>query len=438
MKFRNFGRLALAMSASLVLALGTQSCTYDYTAAFIFVTGSQYNQVQSFREDNNTGFLNGTRSGAVSSGGTNPIRSLVLTGGRYLYVLNQGKAATDSSGNITWTGASIALFSIGGDGSLSYQISYFSQGLGSRRMALSASGNYLYVLDQYQASGGSNVTPASAAPTTTNVCRDATSGLYYPAGDVSVFSIDTNTGRLTLVQNTQQQNSVGTPLPYFPLGCGPIDFTLTSGYLYTAEASDPATGNTQVVYSYQANSNGQLLQVPGGAQPVNGASNITVIGSSSSNTYIYVLDSGTNQIFTYTPGGNGLLTATTGGTYPNAANAAGMTALTTDSGSKFLYIANTQSTGLNQSGSVISEFQITPNSGVLTPGQQTIYGVGSTPVCIFQDPTHKFLWTGDAGSNSMTGALIDPNTGLLSNLRRGSTFSTVGTPTWCTYSGTTN
>jgi 6-phosphogluconolactonase len=438
MKFRNFGRLALALSASLVLAVGTQSCNYDYTAAFVFVTGSQYNQVQSFREDNNTGFLNKTASGAVSSAGKNPIRALVLTGGRYLYVLNQGQATTDSSGNISWSGTGIALFSVAGDGSLAYQLSYFSQGLGSRRMALSASGNYLYVLDQYQSTGGSTVTPASATPTAGNPCRDANSGLYYPAGDVTVFTIDPNTGRLTLVQNTQQQSALGTPLPYFPLGCGPIDFTLTSGFLYTAEASDPSLSNAQgqVVYAYQASTNGQLLQVPGGSQPIPGTQNISVIGASASSSYIYVLDAATNMIYTFTPGGNGLLSATSGGAVSNLSNTTGMTALTTDSGSKFLYIANTQSTGLNQPGSAISNFKIV-GGGVLQPNDQQPYGVGSGPVCIFEDPTHKFLYTADSGSSTVSGALIDPNTGLLSNLRRGSTFNTVGTPTWCTYSSNT-
>src|SRR5579875_891931 len=236
MKFRNFGRIALALSASLALGFGAQSCNYDYTAAYVIVTGSQYNQVTSYKEDNNTGFLNAAPGNPQSSGGDNPIRAQLLTGGRYFYVLNQGKPATDASGNITWTGANISLFSIGGDGSVHYQISYPSQGLGSRRMALSVSGNYLYVLDQYQPLGSSStVTPASPTKSASFPCYDATSNVYRPAGDISVFSIDSATGRLSVVQNTQQQNSLGTPLSYFPIGCSPIDFVLQSGDLYTAE-----------------------------------------------------------------------------------------------------------------------------------------------------------------------------------------------------------
>jgi hypothetical protein len=31
----------------------------------------------------------------------------------------------------------------------------------------------------------------------------------------------------------------------------------------------------------------------------------------------------------------------------------------------------------------------------------------------------------------MVGAAFDPNTGLLTNLKKGSTFAVIGTPTWC-------
>src|SRR5580700_4731868 len=143
MKLSNFGRIALALVASLVLAFGTQSCHYNYTEAYIIVTGSQYNQVGSYKENNDTGQLIAATS-PVSSGGSNPIRALLLNGGRYVYVLNQGKQSVDSSGNITWSGANISVFSVGGQGGLAFQLSYPSQGLGSKRLALSVSGSILY------------------------------------------------------------------------------------------------------------------------------------------------------------------------------------------------------------------------------------------------------------------------------------------------------
>jgi 6-phosphogluconolactonase len=440
MKFSKFGRLALALAASLVLGFGTQSCNYDYTEAYIIVTGSQYNQVASYKENNENGVLTAAPLDPLSSGGTNPIRAVLLTGGRYVYVLNQGKPTVNSDGSITWSGANISVFSIGGDGSLAYQLSYPSQGFGSLRLALSSSGGYLYVLDEYQPGTTPNTTPASTTVSSATPCYDSTNNVYRPAGDVTVFSIDSATGRLFLVQNQQEQNALGTPLTYFPVGCGPIDFHLASTYLYTAEASDPNNPSSagQVVYAYSAGSTGQLVQVAGGSQIISGATNIGVIGTSASGSWIYILDNGTNQIFTFTAGSNGLLSAISGGAIANFSGASGMTALTTDSGSKYLYVANTQATGLYQSGSVLSAFDITNGSGDLTTLAPGFFGTGATPVCVFEDPSHQYVYTADAGSSTVTGALIDPNTGILTDLRKGSTFATVGTPTWCLYSSNTD
>ncbi|HEX4005263.1 MAG TPA: beta-propeller fold lactonase family protein [Acidobacteriaceae bacterium] len=439
MKFRKFGRITLALAASLVIGFGTESCHYNYTEAYIIVTGSQYNQVGSYKENSDTGQLIASTA-PVSSGGSNPVRAVLLTGGRYVYVLNQGKQAVDASGNITWTGANISLFSIGGQGGLSYQLSYPSQGLGSLRVMLGSGGNFLYVLDQYQPGTTPNVTAGSPTQSAAYPCYDAKSGVYRPAGDITAYSIDDSTGRLFLVQNLQQENGQGTPLSYFPLGCGPIDFHMGSSYLYTAETSDPSTGNSQVVYAYQASAGtGQLTQVPGGAQPITGASNISVIGGSQSGQWIYVLDAGNNVIDIFAPGSNGLLTAASIPSAPNNGNTTGMVALTTDSGSKYLYIANTVSSGLNQSSSSLSIFTVTPSSGALTPdASQQTYGTGSGPVCVFEDPSHQYVYTADSGSSTVVGAAFDPNTGTLVPLPRGSTFAVVGTPTWCLYSSNTD
>ncbi|HEX3660085.1 MAG TPA: hypothetical protein VHU89_01560 [Acidobacteriaceae bacterium] len=441
MKFRKLGRIALATAASLFIGFGTQSCYY-YTEAYIIVTGSQYNQVASYREQNQTGVLQIAPHTPLNSGGVNPIRSVLLPGGRYVYVLNEGQPTTDAAGNIKWSDGNISLFSIGGDGSLSFQLSYPSEGMGSIRLALGSTGTYLYVLDKYQPGTTSNVTPASTSPSAATPCLDSATHVYHPAGDITVFSIDPATGRLFLVQNQQQQNGLGTPLSYFPIGCGPIDFHLGNNYLYTAEDSDPATGNSQVVYAYNASTNGQLIQVPGGAQPV-GTSNMAVIGGDQANKWIYILDNGTNMIYTFTSGANGLLSAVSEGAQPNIPGAAGMTSLTTDSSDQYLFVANNTSTGLGQPGSVISIFDITPGTGVpVVKGTSDIaqdpYPTGSNPVCIFQDPSKQYIYTAGAVSNAVTGAKFDPNTGSLKTLSNGSTFNTVGTPTWCIYSSNTD
>ena len=435
MKFRKFGRITLALAASLLIGFGTQSCHYDYTEAYIIVTGSQYNQVASYREDNETGVLHAAPHDPLSSGGSNPIRAQLLTGGRYVYVLNQGKPTTAADGTITWTGANVSLFSIGGDGGMAFQLSYPSQGFGSLRLALSTGGTFLYVLDEYQPGTTPSTTAASPSISAATPCYDSASGVYRPAGDVTVYSIDSSTGRLFLLQNQQQQTAQGSPLSYFPIGCFPIDFHLASELpLHRRGQRSRYRQHPGGLRLYRQPPPASSSRFQGGAQPITGAQNISVIGGSANGSWIYILDSGANMIYSFTQGGNGLLSAITGGAFPNFSGAAGMSALTTDSGSKFLYVANTQSPGLNQSGSVISAFNITGNTGDLTTLPPGYFGTGSSPVCIFEDPSHQYLYTADAGSSTVTGSLIDPNTGILSNLRKGSTFATVGTPTWCLYS----
>jgi 6-phosphogluconolactonase (cycloisomerase 2 family) len=441
MKFRNLGRVTLALAVSLVLVGGMSSCHYNYTNSYVIVTGSQYNQIASYRLDNDTGqlwpALNSNNN--LSSGGQDPIRAVLLTGGRFVYVLNHGKPTVDSSGNITWTGGNISLFSIGGDGTLAFQQSYPSQGNGSVRLTLSAGGDYLYVLDEYGPTAGAPyVTPGSATTSAAAPCYDASTGMYRPAGDVTVFSIDGATGRLYLVPNQEQQNSSGVDLNYFPVGCNPIDFYNGSGYLYTAEVSHPGySGQGEDLYALQAGTTGQLLP-PQAPQFIPGTQGISVISASASGKYIYVLDAATNTIYPFTPGTNGQLAANYGSTqnYGGSANV-GMDALTTDSSTSWLYIANTASPALGQPNSAITGFTITPTSGVLQPvvsGTSGVFPTGSGPACIFEDTSHQYLYTANAGSSTITGFAINPSTGILATLAHGSTFSTVGTPTWCLYS----
>ena len=115
MKFRKIGQISLAVVVTLVFVFGATSCRQDFTEAFVFTVGSQYNQIGSYKESDETGALSNAPGSPFGSGGTNPIRVFVLSGGRYLYVLNEGAEQVDGSGNITYTGANISLFSIGGE-----------------------------------------------------------------------------------------------------------------------------------------------------------------------------------------------------------------------------------------------------------------------------------------------------------------------------------
>ena len=61
--------------------------------------------------------------------------------------------------------------------------------------------------------------------------------------------------------------------------------------------------------------------------------------------------------------------------------------------------------------------------------------VDSGPVCMVEDPTNKYLYISDHNSGQVTGKLFDPNTGALSQLTRGSTFSATGLASCLAISG---
>ena len=122
------------------------------------------------------------------------------------------------------TGANISLFTIGGQGALSFQAAYTSQGNNPISIQTDSSGTHLFVLD-------STVTD----PTTCAGYVPGNSATI--CGDITSFNIDPNTGRLSLITNQGVKNANGTNLSYFPVGSGPINFYVvpSNSFIYTIE-----------------------------------------------------------------------------------------------------------------------------------------------------------------------------------------------------------
>src|ERR1700733_9590473 len=257
MKFRKFGQVCLALVVSLGLGFGVTSCSTDHTVGYFYVTGTQYQQISGFRIDNNLGQLTPTQNSPYSSGGVNPTKVLVTTAGKFVYVLNAGCGGTGQiacppNTPANETGANISLFTVGGQGGLSFQASYTSQGNQPIAIQADASGTHLFVLDSTVPD-----TPIDKANCKAYVPgNDAT-----VCGDITAFNIDGNTGRLSLITNQSVKNSNGTNLTYFPVGSSPINFFLipSGSFIYTIEKGQ--SGSTldplQGVFVY-ANSAGQL------------------------------------------------------------------------------------------------------------------------------------------------------------------------------------
>jgi 6-phosphogluconolactonase (cycloisomerase 2 family) len=438
MKFRKFGQVCLALVVSLGLGFGVTSCSTNHTVGYFYVTGTQYQQISGFRIDNNLGQLTATQNSPYSSGGVNPTKILVTTAGKFVYVLNTGCGSTGqipcpANTPPDQTGANISLFTVGGQGGLSFQASYTSQGDLPIAIQADASGTHLFVLDS----------TVPNTPTDKANCK-----AYVPGndatvcGDITAFNIDGNTGRLSLITNQQVKNTNGTNLSYFPVGSSPINFFLipNGSFIYTIEngqtgnLNDPAQG----VFVY-ANSAGQLTLTQNTPIATN-ATQLSYIYASQ--RYVYLIDAQggatAGQILPYTVGTNGALQSLVGGQVSNTGTVANPGPMIVDHQNKFLYLAN-MGPNLTPSSeaSSVSAFFIDPTNGRLTPIATTVpFGSGSSPRCILEDPSNQYLYTANFADSTVTGAIINSSTGTLQTLRKITNFGTTGQPTWCVATGT--
>ena len=448
MKFTKFGKALLLSALSAAAVLSVTSCVESYTVGFLYVTGTVTAQpggngvISGFRIDHNTGKLTSVNGLPISSGGANPVRAVLTSGSRFLYVLNQG---VNSLGNADCNGtganecqnSNIEEFSVGGNGILTPQETFYTQGLNPFRLIVDGSGNYLYVLD--------HDSPSSAA------CALALGGAPTSCGDISAFQINQTTGRLSIVVNAQVTAANGAPLPYFPVPANPIDFNLASGFMLTFSGT-PATGDVVFPYTYNV-ANGQLT-ISQNSPQVLGISQGTALGYG--NGYIYVLDNepitiaagatgsfpaGTypSQILPFSVGAGGSLQALTGGAVPDDPTLSNPITLLVESKSKFLYIANqgNNAQGANAT-SGIAGYVIDPTTHQLTfiPGEP--FGSGAAPQCIVEDPSDQFIYSADYTDSMVTGRVVDPNDGVLNNLRVTSSFPVPGPATWCLVDGRTS
>ncbi|HEV2710928.1 MAG TPA: beta-propeller fold lactonase family protein [Edaphobacter sp.] len=430
MKLSRIGRVSMALVVSVAMGLGMTACGGG-TVGFMWVLGTQYNQIAGFKIDDYTGNLTNMPHEPFTSGGANPVSLVVSPGGRYLYVVNEG--VTPTSGNTSGdqhcgtNGSGIAEFSVGGDGVLTFQQCFASQGSLPVWAQMDSTGSFLYVLDQRA--------PGTDCDATTPVnC----------VGDITVFSVASDTGRLTLVPNKQIKNTDGTQLTYFPVGNTPIMMkTAGAGCLFTVDSGD------QTVFPYAIGAGGQLT-LPSNTTIATGAGRLTSINAGSSSS-VYLTDAAGDAnspggyILPYTVGTGCALNTVTGGKVANLPQTSNpvYSMFATGSSSDYLYVANQSTTNSNAPAfSSISAYSIDRTTGKLqmianTQGNNP-YPVGSGPVCMVEDPSNQYIYTSNNVDGTVTGFSLDKSTGQLSNLKRGSKFTATGLATCLAISGSVN
>ena len=389
MKWSWFGRAAMAFVSAIALGLSMTACG-GTTIAYLWVIGQQYNQITGFKVDNNTGNLTQIPGAPFASGGSNPVHLVLKSGGRYVYVVNQGANVTSTSNG---AGSGIQSFAVGGDGTLTPEISYDTQGFGHLWAQFDNSGAFLYVLDKY----------SPDYKTTGN-------------GSITTYSSDPSTGRLILIQQTASTPSGGTAPEYVDVGGNPLQMFSTGSCLFTLNQAD------QSISAFTVTS-GQLAPATTG-KIFPQTTRATSINGNSSN--VFITDAGSNRIFPFTVGTGCSLTTYTGGSTPNDVSASNPQNSFIDNNGKFLFVLNqsTTSTAAQTPFSSITVFSI--SNGQLVEIAGSPYKSGSGPVCMVEDPTNKYVYVSNFNDGTITGYTFTNTQGTLSDLSRGSTFTAAG------------
>jgi 6-phosphogluconolactonase (cycloisomerase 2 family) len=445
MKFTKFGKALLMSALSAGIILGVSSCVRSYTVGFLYVTGTQTagtgnnGIVTGFKIDHNTGKLTSINTLPVASGGANPVRAILTLGSRFIYVLNRGESADGQPCSTAdpCQNPNITQFAVGGNGVLTPEESFTTQGKNPFRMFADATGNFLFVLDH-------------DAPETT-YCSTAILGAT-SCGDITVFQINQTTGRLSLVTNTQVSTNLSQPLTYFPVPANPVDFVLASNnYVLTlsgAVASGYPYTSGSVVFPYTYSpATGQLTVGANSAYSI-GANAGTAIDSAGGVVYILdneapslSTDGAVSQIlpFTCCATGGALQAESTGAVADDPTLSYPLFVMLENKG-KYLYVLNQNANtaeSTNPNGG-IAAFLVNSPYQLTATSPTTFTGVGSAPQCMVEDPSYQFFYTASS-DGTVALRVFDPNAGSLNpSNHAANSYTLAGPATWCVTDGRTD
>jgi 6-phosphogluconolactonase (cycloisomerase 2 family) len=458
MKFKKFGKALLMGALSAGVVLSVTSCVQSYTVGFLYVTGTVTSgsdgngYVAGFKIDHNTGKLtpiNGLKP-PVPSGGANPVRALLLVSSRFLYVLNQGvpqSGQTECTTEFPCQNPNITQFAIGANGVLTAEETFTTQGKNPFRMIADGSGSFLYVLDH---DSPDNYLPAGTSAIS-NGCAQALSGVS-TCGDITAFSINQTTGRLSLLPNAQVKVTTtanGTQnLTYFPVPADPIDFVMSGSNMLTLSGT-PATGDLVYPYAYTSGT-GQLTVTLNSSDPIGDVHQATAIVSGGG--YVWVLDNepitvtinGTtttspSQILPFSVSSNGSLTGLSSGAIADDPNLSNPIYLVVENKGQWFYVANQgvpKPSTLALSG-IAGYVENTPFLPSVIGGSP--FGTGAGPVCLVEDPSDQFFYEANYDDQTVSGQQLDESSGVLKPLsdstKAPSSYALTGPPTWCLVDG---
>jgi len=443
------GSLTPVPSSPVQTGLGPSSLASDPSGRFVYVVNFDSNNISGFSIDPSTGALIDI-PGSPFATGANPAVAEIELAGRYLYV--SGYTSNDIS-VYTIDSSTGALTPIVGS-------PFANPGDGAWGITLDPQGRFLYVTNensgdisgfQVNSASGSltaiSPVPVQAGVYPQQVTIDSTGRFAYVPdykngsnGEIYVMAIDAVSGQLT--------NTPGSP---YPAGNGPLAVSLDNSSMHayvpnynswdvTMYQVDPMTGALTASGSRPSRRNPWYMAMIEDATPVsvmskfalsastaNALSSFAVdattgdlvsvavvptgIGPSSiaieaKNGLAIITNSGSGAVSTYSIASNGTLTGVSGG----SVSVGTPQAVAVESSHRFAFVAG-------GSSGIVTALNIYP------PGALSVLGTfaaGTNPSSVATDPTGRYLYVGDSGTNSIRGFSINPATGLLTQVQNAS------------------
>ncbi len=411
MKWSQYGRITLALVASLALGLSITACNPSYTLGFVYALSAKSNpgQISAYKIDSVSGALTPSANSPFSSGGQYPIASVVDNRNNWLYVLNE-------------VSNSLVQFGIAVGGDIQPLNTYSTPGTYPIAMTIDTQSRFLFVVDSFAPAFNAQVASARANGTLTSPAVAPISPPAVPFatyGCVAVYPISFADGSLgpAITDPVSGQNC-------FPLngsqpiqGSQPIGVTVTAfvNYLYVADQ------NTHTVYGYSVNyANGVLTAFPANTNSFQAGVKPSAITSDATGRFIYVTDEYSNQLLGYNIQNDGSLQPQLNGPFATDLYPDGMVV---DPRGFFLYVTNYNSDD-------VRAYAIDPATGNPTgvSGGED-YGVGTGPTCISIETAYgRYVYISDNLDNTVSGYELNPHTGVLT-LVLNTPFAAGGAPT---------
>jgi 6-phosphogluconolactonase len=336
--------LLVCASMGAWMGCGTTSSNFLYAAI------PNSNEIVAFREDPNSGALTQIVGSPITAG--QAVQSLVLhPSKKFLYAANSGATPNGT----------VSLFDISSGGALTEVTPRQTVGTAPTLMVMDTSGSYLYVANSGSFdisvfsidSGKGGLTPvAQIGGTTAGIGLSALNMALSPSGN-TLFVTGQGPTQGYIEEFSVTKGVLGAPVQGSPFltGNGPYGLAIDSSgsHLYTANRIDSS------ISAFSIGSSGALTLISTiGLTSLNSGPVSLFIDKSGK--YLYVANQGSANLGAFSIGSDGSLTLLTNSPFATGSQPS---IVTGDASGKYLFVGN-------QSTPVIQSFSLDTGSGTLT------------------------------------------------------------------------